>query len=291
MDAATEHVREVARRVVAAALELGPLRAALLAGSGARGDADFYSDVDLLLYVDEDPPAGRLEALREAVGGTNNVPIAPGLVQFEVAGVATQVSYRTVERIETELETALDRLEEIVGSPNQKMLSGLLEGVPLHGEELLGRWRERVAAYPEPLRRASIEHHWRFFPLWYYGDAMAVRDAELWRLDMLLEAAFNLLGVLAALNRVYYARFELKRLRALVAKLALSPPDLAERLESLFRMPPAEAADELGRLVVETRELVARELPDLELPLRRPPGTRAQPWSVEVGVLDDDVRD
>jgi hypothetical protein len=72
---------------------------------------------------------------------------------------------------------------------------------------------------------------------------------------MLLEAAFNLLGVLAALNRVYYARFELKRLRRLVAKLPLASPELADRLESLFRLPPAEAADELGKLVVETREL------------------------------------
>jgi predicted nucleotidyltransferase len=55
MDGATEHVRALARRVTAAALELGPLRGALLAGSGARGDADFFSDVDLLLYVDELP--------------------------------------------------------------------------------------------------------------------------------------------------------------------------------------------------------------------------------------------
>ena len=66
MDVATEHVRGLARRVTAAALELGPLRAALLAGSGARGDADFYSDVDLLLYVDELPPEDRLGVLQEA---------------------------------------------------------------------------------------------------------------------------------------------------------------------------------------------------------------------------------
>ena len=46
---ATEHVRALARRVVDAALALGPLRPAALAGSGARGDADRYSDVDLLL--------------------------------------------------------------------------------------------------------------------------------------------------------------------------------------------------------------------------------------------------
>ena len=172
------------------------------------------------------------------------------------------------------------RLEEVIGSPNQKMLSGLLEGLPLHGEELLARWRERVAAYPDGLRQSSIEHHWRFFPLWFFDEPMASRDAELWRLDMLLEGVFNLLAVLAALNREYFARFELKRLRKLVEKFEHCPPGLADRLESLFRLPPAEAADELGRLVLETRDLVAEELPDLELPLRRPPGTRAEPWRI-----------
>ena len=277
---ATEHVRALAGRVVEESLALGPLRAGLLAGSGARGDADFYSDVDLLLYVDELPEEDRLERLREALGGTNLVPIAPPhLVQFDVGGVAVQVGYQTVAQMDADLDTALDRIEEIVDSPNQKMLSGLIEGRPVYGEDVIARWRERAAAYPDELQRAAIAHHWRFFPLWYYGDAMARRDSELWRLDMLLEGAFNLLGVLAALNRVYFARFELKRFRALVAKLAIAPPDLADRIESLFRLPAAEAADELGRLVGETRELVLRELPDVELPLRRPVGARIEPWS------------
>jgi predicted nucleotidyltransferase len=277
---ATEHVRALAARVVEEARELGPLRAGLLAGSGARGDADFYSDLDLLLYVDELPEEDRLERLREALGGTNLVPIAaPHLVQFDVGGVAVQVGYQTVAQMDEELDAALDRIEGIVDSPNQKMLSGLIEGRPVYGEDVIARWRARAAAYPDELRRAAIAHHWRFFPLWYYGDAMERRDSELWRLDMLLEGAFNLLGVLAALNRVYFARFELKRFRALVAKLALAPPDLADRVESLFRLPAAEAADELGRLVIETRELALGELSGLELPLRRPPGSRIQPWS------------
>jgi hypothetical protein len=201
-------------------------------------------------------------------------------VQFDVGGVAVQVGYTTVAELEEQLDALLVRLEDVHG-PNQKLLSGLVEGRPLYGAELLARWRERVSAYPDALRRSGIEHHWRFFPLWWYGPALETRDAELWRLDMLLEASFDLLGVLAALNRVYYARFQLKQFRRLVAKLELAPPDLAGRLERLVHLAPADAADELGRLVVETRDLVSRELPDLELPLRRPPGTRAEPWQTE----------
>jgi hypothetical protein len=108
-----------------------------------------------------------------------------------------------------------------------------------------------------------------------------VRDGELWRLDMLLDAAFNLLGVLAGLNRLYYTRFELKRTRKLGAQMKLAPPAFVDRLEVLFRLEPDAAAAELGRLIEEARALVAQELPDLELPLRFPPGATQEPWSVE----------
>jgi predicted nucleotidyltransferase len=279
----TEHLRQLANRLVGAALECVPLRAAMLAGSAGRGDADFYSDLDLLLYVDGLPAEETFTQIRNAVGGEN--PSRRGepaedfrSEEFDVDGLRTEVSFVTVARAEQRLDQLLEDVEEF-DSPLQKILSGMLEGLPLHGDELVERWQARVRSYPEPLRRAMVERHWNFFPLWYYRAAMAQRDTELWRLDMLLDAAFNLLAVLAGLNRLYFTRFELKRTRALIAKMALAPHQLADRLESLFRLESEAAAYELGRLIDETRALVAAELPDLELPIPFPPGTRQQPWS------------
>jgi predicted nucleotidyltransferase len=290
MHEATEHLRALARRIVDEALKRVPLRAALLAGSAARGDADFYSDIDLLLYVDEVPPEELLTEIREAVGGTNAVRKGEPTdyfcgEEFDLKGVHTEVSFIALAWSESRLAELLDRIEDF-DSPFQKVLSGILDGLPLYGEEFLERRRARVRNYPEPLRRAMIERHWNFFPLWYYGEAMAARDAELWRLDMLLEAAFNLLAVLAGLNRLYFTRFELKQMRALIAKMKLAPPRLADRLESLFRLESEAAAEELGRLVQETHALVAAELPDLELPLRFAPGDRQQRWSLEENPTD-----
>jgi hypothetical protein len=284
MEGATEHLRKLARGIVDAALERVPARAALLVGSAARGDADYYSDLDLIVYVDRLPADHVLAGIRAAVGGVN--PIAKEATEhacgqeFELDGVRTEITFITVARVEMRLDQLLDRLEEI-DSPVQKALLGVLEGLPLHGEELIEGWQSRLRAYPEPLRRAMVERYWRFFPLWYHVDAMAARDAELWRLDMLLEAAFNLLGVLAGLNRLYFSRFELKRMRALIDQMEIAPPHLADRLESLFRLEPREAAEELERLVEETGVLVAGELPALELPspLRLPPKARQRPWS------------
>jgi predicted nucleotidyltransferase len=280
---ATEHLRHLANRLVGAALERVPLRAAMLVGSAARGDADVYSDLDLLLYVDELPAEEVLTQIRNAVSGEN--PRSRGeptedfrSEEFDVDGVRTEVSFVTVARAEQRLNQLLEDVERF-DSPLQKVLSGILEGLPLHGDDLVERWRARVRSYPETMRRAMVERHWNFFPLWYYGDAMAQRDTELWRLDMLLNAAFNLLAVLAALNRLYFTRFELKRTRALIAEMALAPHHLPKRLESLSQLEPEAAADELGRLIDETRALVAAELPDLELPLPFPPGIRQQPWA------------
>ncbi len=197
----------------------------------------------------------------------------------------TEVSFVALAWSESRLAELLERIEEF-DSPSQKVLAGILEGLPLHGEEFLERRRAPVRDYPEPLRRAMVERHWSFSPLWYHSEAMAARDAELWRLDMLLEAAFNLLAVLAAPNRLYFTRFELKQMRALIAKMELAPPQLADRLESLFRLEPDAAGAELGRLLQEARALVAAELPELELPLRFAPGTRQQPWSIEADPAD-----
>ena len=86
------------------------------------------------------------------------------------------------------------------------------------------------------------------------------------------------LGVLAALNRVYFSRFHLKRVGALAGQFALAPPELAARLDALPRLAPREAADEVGRLAEEPRALVHAQLPDIELPFRFPPGTRQRPF-------------
>jgi predicted nucleotidyltransferase len=257
------------------------VRGALLAGSAGRGDADFYSDVDLLIYVDELPPEGTLERIRAALGGVDPEPKerfdwACGEVFF-VEDVRTEVNFLTVERLEWRLVQLHERPEEIE-PPLQKVFGGIADGLPLYGEEEVATWQARARDYPEGLRRVLIERHWKFLALWYYREVFAARDAELWRLDALLDAAFNLLYVLAALNRVYFERVELKRTRALVAKLSVAPPRLADRLESLFRLDAESAATELAQLVEETRALVSAELPKLELKLEFPPAERQRPW-------------
>jgi predicted nucleotidyltransferase len=280
---ATEHLRALAGAIVDRTIELAPVRAALLAGSAGRGEADHFSDIDLIFYVEQIPPQDVGARVREAVGGTESFRRGEptehfSAEEFDLKGVRVEVAFTTVGWMEQRLDELLDRLVDF-DAPSQKILSGLLEGVPLYGRELIGGWSARVAHYPEAMRLAVVRRYWSFFPLWYEGAALAKRDAELWRLDMLLEAAFNLLGVLAGLNRLYFTRFQFKRTRAYISRMKVAPDRLADRLESLFRLEPESAAAELGRLVQETLALVEAELPGFDTGMRFPPGTRHQPWS------------
>lgn len=214
MTSESAYLQVLARRVVAAAVERIPIRAALLAGSAGRGNADCFSDLDLLFYVDTVPASETLTEIRSAVGGVNPLrryePTAyANGEEFQLCGVRTEVVFLTVEHVERRLDELLEQLQDVASS-RQKLLAGIAEGLPLYGEERIARWRARLEPFPEPFRRAMIERHWDFFPLWYHAEAMAARDTELWRLDVLLDGAFNLLGVLAGLNRIYFARFELK---------------------------------------------------------------------------------
>jgi Nucleotidyltransferase domain len=258
--------------------ELAP-RSVLLTGSAATGEADFYSDIDLIVYCDELPSEERIGAVIERVGGEDRRHIYPRTEDehgesFELGRIQCQLAFVTVRCADAEVERVL--AGEELESPLQKAVEGIVDGIPLHGPELIERWRERAADYPDSLRRAMIERHWRFFPLWYVERQIAVRDTFLWRKQILVEAAFDLLAVLAALNRLYFTRFQLKRMRKLVGRMRLAPPDLANRLERLFDL--EEPGQELERLVAETQALVAAELPDLELRLRQPVGARREPW-------------
>jgi hypothetical protein len=89
---------------------------------------------------------------------------------------------------------------------------GILRGRPLHGADLIERWRRRRAHMPDALACAMVEHYLRqTMPLWYFADALDRRDATLWVQQTLATNALNVLGVLAGLNRCFYSTFQMKR--------------------------------------------------------------------------------
>jgi hypothetical protein len=262
----SEERREIARRVVERLAARTDLRATLLAGSAALGISDEHSDIDLLNFYDALPDQAVFDAaLREAgaeLKGQISPPGPDGFVaRYDVQGIELQTGGELISFLE-------QRLERIsAGTVNwidAKAAMGLQEGMALYGEDLIAEWKRR-GAYPEAARRQEIEKNLGFFPLWRIDDHLAARDAELFRRQMLLEGAFRVVSVLSALNRLYFSTFQFKRANAHFDAMGVKPDRLAERLDVVANGEPSAAAEELRRLVEETRALVRLEMPDVEV--------------------------
>jgi hypothetical protein len=285
-------LRALARRLSDSYIAHAQPRAILLVGSAATGDADEYSDVDLLVYSvrvapDEVVAETPRELGAERYQGTpwsdqSGEPDERGYGErYSLDGIECQVGHMSVGAFEREIKRVV--VDNEVDEKLLKIMSGLFEGLPLLGEELIERWR-RKAAYTEELQRATIEKRWQFFPWWYFEERLRERDATAWRYDVLVQSAYGIVGVLAALNRLYFSTFEFKRASRFISRLEVAPADLAARLNSLFDSDERRSIAELERLVAETQALVAQRFPDIDLALQwggkpTPPGERESPWT------------
>jgi Nucleotidyltransferase domain len=288
----TTHLRTLARRLADAYIAHARPRALLLVGSAATGDTDAYSDLDLIVYHDLVPPDDELAEAARILGAEryrgipwsdeSGEPDERGHGErFFVEGVECQVAHMSVGGFEREIAKVVVDLE--LSEELLKIMSGLHEGLPLHGEELIAEWRQK-ARFTDELLRATIEKRWTFFPWWYFQERLRTRDATAWRHESLAQSVYKLVAVLAALNGLYFSTFEFKRVGSFVSRLEVAPPDLAARLDLLFELDEPSSTAELERLVEETQVLVAARVPDIDLSLEwsgkpTPPGAREEPWT------------
>jgi hypothetical protein len=282
MTEASLFLHALARRCAELHLVHTAPRAVLLTGSAAQGESDGFSDLDLIMYYDELPSEEAIRAARDELNASKSRALFPRSEQAfgetcSIDGVECQVVYFRIAAWEAELRRALE--EHDPDPILQKMLGGLLEGLPVTGEELIDGWKRRAAAYPEGLARAMIEKHLQFFPLWYLQERIGARDAALWQQQILLDGAQNILGVLAGLNRLYYSSFQFKRIRRFIAQMQNAPADLAGRLEQLFGANCADASRRMETLVSETISLVDRLMPGIDTSsVHAILGQRQPPW-------------
>jgi nucleotidyltransferase-like protein len=270
--------RALAERLSELAVEHTAPRAILLTGSVARGDADEYSDVDLILYHDRLPDEVGRESIRTGIGGGDRQVLGAdetGFVeQYVVDATYCQLAHVAIVGWERDLAKAVAGEESEL--PLGKMVAGLFEGEALHGADLIDGWRDRAVHTPA-LKRALVERHWTFFPLWFFERSFPPRDAPIFTREELVKAAYALLEVLAAVNGVWFSRFQLKRTREATEKLAIAPERLYERLLLLVSGDLGAAVLELESLVGETEAIVSEHVPDAQIALRIPVGARQEP--------------
>lgn len=227
---------------------LPTLRAIFLTGSASEGVSDFYSDVDTILYYDELPSEAELVTTAEHNQGSDRRLLAPrsdeGVIEsYQVHGVECQFAHSIIASWENEMNAVLEKLE--VDTPIQKALGGLLDAIPLWGMQ--GR--------------------------------LNPRDATIWINQILVDNSHHLLGVLAGLNHLYFSTFQFKRMRHFIDKMSIAPPNLVDRIDSVFAGDPMRGAEQIEALVRDTLPLIEQHLPQVDTTrVRQRIGWRQEAW-------------
>lgn len=283
----SDYLLELGKKILEPYTRLPNARGAMITGSVAEGISDFYSDLDMTVYYEgELPDEAELARIRQANGAPERAWLlgdrSEGNIAeaYELRGIQAQIGHATIATWENDIAEVLDRAN--ANTPLHKAMSGTLDAITVYGDEYMNAWREKISNYPDGLRRAMVEQHLKFFPYWNVQQQLAARDATLWHYQILTEAAYNLVGVLAGLNRLYFTTFQFKKMRRLLGAMTLLPENFAERIEDLFHLEPAGAAVLLETLVREVVPLVEREMPDVDVSaVTKSLGKRRPPWNYQ----------
>lgn len=283
------HLRDLAARIGAVLVDHLDARSVLLAGSAAEGDSDEFSDIDMVVFHAALPPTDRIAAAMATLGATDLRPLGSDpeagftVEQWTIDGVACQFVHQTEACWSAQIAPVL-RGDDI-GSPTQKALWGMQRVLVLHGADVYARVTAG-AVYTDDLAGAMVRGNLDIFPLWRPAEGLARRDAEWWQRSELVDGLGKVLALLAGANRVFFSRFQLKHMRAWIAALSDTPPDLASRVEAALVAPFPDAAYLLEALVADTLDIVDARLGDAvdTSGLRGLLHGRHQPWTAAGGL-------
>ena len=265
-------VRELARIYTADPRVL----AVMAGGSVARGCADEYSDVEIGVFWDKPPSdEDRRDAARRMGGeiwrfdpsGGDRASEHIGLSEATV-GSRLYLGTAMVSPIHITVGTAEEWIGALVDDfdtdlHKYELAAAVRYGVPVYGHDLLRRWQEKAASFPDRLAVKLVQQNLWLGP-WFNRASYVARADHLVLAQNLVWMQQGIVNVLAALNREYLPSTEHKWVGWLLERLEVKPDDCAARLRATFATEDlGEAVRDLVELGMEVIDLVEAHLPEV----------------------------
>jgi hypothetical protein len=259
----------VARQIAEAYAADLAVFAVLCTGSTARGQADRWSDLELMVVWETAPRDEQRQRIIAAIAGQNSRTWAwddhDGAWYDEWwhggsagLGLLVEVAHTT----STELSTRIDALVGGDADPAWLTLGdAIVNGVPLIDRGDFTTRRARLIPYPRDLavevvrRHGQIDHFWRW--------QMYVERSNILQLGThFADVAVRVIHFACALSGVWWpgAKWSM----SLTTQLSVEPVDLGHRLQRVGTAASGEAAAILAALVEESYDLVDVHLPEVD---------------------------
>lgn len=230
-------------------------------GSVARGYADAYSDLELLVYWNQQPDAETRLAVFNCLNAERRYPkMDMGYDSaYLIDGFPVDVWHRTMEQEEAAANKVLDGFSTDLDAGN--VLDTMRFAIPLYGADYLEPIKERIEQYPDEL---AVEFLKRFLPHFHLRQLLyaARRDNPTAFYSILNSILDGLFIVLLAMNRSYFPTYKwfYKRL----AELPIVPEQIDFRLRQLYLESPLSAVKQLKAILEETVVLVEQLYPQVD---------------------------
>ncbi len=250
--------------------------AVVVLGGVARGWADHYSDIDLVVYWNVPPTEAERRAVIEQSSGvlwhlddTLTTEADPTLrywwEDFHIAG-----DHSTGLKIDIGHHLAAD-MDAIIEAVTQhfdphplkhEMLYSIKRGHTFYGHERVAAWARAAGVCPEQLVQRFVEENLRLNPFWFAAACVERGDWVQYN-RVVTQFSLAMVKAVAAINREYYQG--VKRQEETLNELPIQPPDFNERLNLITRGDPSQAIAAAYALDDEVLTLAQRHVPQANL--------------------------
>lgn len=260
--------RELARELVRSYARRPGVELILLGGSPARGWADRYSDLDIVLYwrtLDERWIRSRpLERHGARFITLLDMPEHRAMLEiYTLGGLIVELGHATTASLRREIAGVTKEHRADPAAINS--LGGFLDALPLYGRERHRAIVSSLPPYPDALARTVVERNAGFFWKGCLRHQGIARGESVFVSDGICAMIKRLVAILAALNRLYYWPGEPRWIDRWAGRMKTCPQGLWPRLKRMMEGDRAKALSELEALIAEVLALVKKHMPEADL--------------------------
>ena len=240
----------------------GPTLMAMgIGGSVSRGQADAYSDLELLCFWDLFPDVETRNTFAQAIGAERIFEIDDDTNEDNliIGDIQVDVMHNTIDYYDNMISDAWEF--HLADYQTLAFLDTVSYVYPLFGEDILDAWKEKAAEYPrelavnvifdnlEKLHNGNIELYiQRDNPTEFFSQMVIIQH--------------KLFNILCAINKMYAGGY--KWMYPELEEMKIAPVNVAERFKAMFRENKFEAVEDLYAIVFETLYLAKHAFPEID---------------------------
>lgn len=239
--------------------------AAAITGSVAKGYADEYSDLDIIILRYNPYSQDEFDKIIEDAKNTggdlyHGSPDEGFACYYYFDGIKCDFGFGDFRETEKLIDEMLVKPE--VDIVKHLQISGLIDGYILYGKEWFDKILTRAKNYPHDLQILMVKHHLKFYPEWVLQKMGVDRGDKLFYYETLLEIFGNIIGILCGLNKMYHPG-KLKGVEWTIENMNIKPDNFFNRYSNVFDVNKSAAVAEIYSLVRETFNLIDTYLPEV----------------------------